>query len=410
MNNLSQIQIAILVIGAVSLVGVIISLVRRASTFAGYEEYKPEMLKIAKSLRAELFRDSDDVVISGNHKKLPLQVRFSYSETTPGLNIRMQAPVSFTFFAVPKETTVSEGRVPVRTGDDSFDSRFSARTDHPTQARMLVGNKVMRAQMVQLCCSSKTYFTLTTGNIELSELIIPAPHTARHVLDHVEAMSTLAVAVEAIPGADKVKVLPYQREKSSPVVQIAIAIGAVAAMIAIFLMKPQSAEPDLSGVAAAMRTAEGVSAVDMAQIPSVTDWHAAKAEDFDANVASWIRGGGATAAGRVPLLIEPGDRPNDVAYWLINNKDAGGPQRVVVLQNGINIYDAQYPGLVGIARIPFADLANIDWSNKPPTEPTGDGLILLLRSGDSVTGRVFFFKAQRFYSGVPSRYEQVALQ
>ena len=262
--------------------------------------------------------------------------------------------------------------------------------------------------MAQLCCSSKTYFTLTTGNIELSELIIPAPHTARHVLDHVEAMSTLAVAVEAIPGADKVKVVPYQREKSSPVVQIAIGIGAVAAMIAIFLMKPQSAQPDLSGVAAAMRTAEGVASVDMAQIPTATDWHAAKAEDFDRNVAAWIRGGGVTPTGRVPLQIEPGDKPNDVAYWLINNKGAGG--RVVVLQNGSNIYDAQYPDMVGIARIPLVSLGSIDWSNKPSTEPTGDGLFLLLRSGDSVTGRVLFFKGQRFYSGVPARYEQVSLQ
>lgn len=408
MNNLSHLQIAVLVVGAVSLVGVVISLARRASIFAGYEEYKPDMLKIARTLKAELFRDGDDVVISGNHNKLPLQVRFSYSETTPGLNLRMQAPVSFTFSVVPKGAVATEGRAPVRTGDDTFDARFVARTDHPTQAKMLVSNKVMRAQMTQLCCSSKTYLTLVTGSIELSELIIPAPSTARHVLDHVQAMGALATAVEAIPGADAVKIVPYQREKSSPVVQVAIAIGAITAMIAVFLMKPESAQPDLSGVAAAMATAEGVAAVDMAQIPTAADWHAANAEDFDAGVASWIKGGGSAPTGRVPLQIEPGDKSNDVAYWLIRNKGTGG--RLVVLQNGSNIYDAQYPDMVGIARVPLLELGNIEWSNKPPAEPAGDGIILLRRSDNSIIGRVLFFKGQRLYSGVPARYEQVSLQ
>src|SRR5437588_5398405 len=334
---MSHIQLAILVIAAVSLVGLIISIIRGSSTFSGYEDYKQDMLKIAKSLHAEVFRDGDDVVIAGNHKKLPLQVRFSYSETTPGLNIRLQAPVSFTFSVVPKGATATEGRVPVRTGDEMFDARFVARTDHPTQAKMLVGNKVMRKQMAQLCCSSKTYLTLVTGSIELSELVIPTPATARHVLDHVEAMGLLATAVEAIPGADQVKITPYQRERSSPVVQIAIGVGAIAAIFAVFLLKPQSAQPDLSGVAAAMATAEGVAAVDMPQIPNAMEWHAAKAEDFDRDVASFVKGGGAVPTGRIPLQIEPGDTPRDVAYWLIKNKDSGN--RLVVIQNGVNIYD-----------------------------------------------------------------------
>jgi len=69
-----------------------------------------------------------------------------------------------------------------------FDARFAARTDHPTQAKMLVSSKTMRTHMEKLCCSSKSFLTMVTGSIEVSELIIPGPYTARHVLDHVESM------------------------------------------------------------------------------------------------------------------------------------------------------------------------------------------------------------------------------
>src|SRR5207253_3109174 len=184
----------------------IVAFVKKSAMMAGYEEYKADIQKIASTLKAEMFRDGNDVVIPGNYKKFPIQVRFSYSETTPGLNIRMQAPVSFTFSVVPKGARATEGRVLVRTGDEMFDARFAARTDHPTQAKMLVSSKIMRTHMEKLCCSSKSYLTLVTGNIELSELVIPSPYTARHVLDHVESMAVLAKEVGEIPGAEKIKI------------------------------------------------------------------------------------------------------------------------------------------------------------------------------------------------------------
>ena len=48
-----------------------------------------------------MFRDGNDLVLVGNFNSRPTQVRFSYDENTPGLNVRMQAPVSFTFSVVP---------------------------------------------------------------------------------------------------------------------------------------------------------------------------------------------------------------------------------------------------------------------------------------------------------------------
>src|SRR5437879_11204778 len=179
----------------------------------------------------------------------------------------MQAPVSFTFSVVPKGERASEGRVLVRTGDDMFDARFAARTDHPTQAKMLVSSKSMRTHMEKLCCSSKSYLTLVTGNIELSELVIPSPYTARHVLDHVESMAMLAKEVGEIPGAEKIKIAEYKREQSAPVVKIALAVGALVAIAAVFTGMTGVEDSSSSVVAGVVQT-EGVVAKDAAMIPN----------------------------------------------------------------------------------------------------------------------------------------------
>jgi hypothetical protein len=157
-----------------------------------------------------------------------------------------------------------------------------------------------------------------------------------------------------------------------------------------------------------MATADGVAAVDMSQIPNAMEWHAARVEEFDRNVAGWIKGSRSEPSGRVPLKLEPEDEHHDVAYWLVKNATQGN--RLVVLQNGTNIYDAQYPDLVGIARVPFADLANIDWETKPIVDPTGDALLLLRRTDAGTIGRVMLFKGQRLYTGIPKSYDQLSLQ
>jgi hypothetical protein len=96
-----HVQIGLVIAAAVTLIGTIVSFFRHSATLKGYEDYAADIKRIATSLRAEVFRDGNDVVITGNHRKHPVQIRFSYDENTPGLNIRMQAPVSFTLSVVP---------------------------------------------------------------------------------------------------------------------------------------------------------------------------------------------------------------------------------------------------------------------------------------------------------------------
>lgn len=404
MPALSPIQIAIAVIAVVSLVGVIITTMRKSSVLAGYGEYRQDIQKIASTLKLEMFRDGDDVVLTGNHKNKPIQIRFSYSETTPGLNIRMQAPVSFTFSVVPKGATSTEGRVLVRTGDDMFDARFAARTDHPTQAKMLVSSKPMRVQMEKLCCSSKTFLTLTTGNIELSELVIPQPYTTRHVMDHLDSMAILADAVDDIPGAEKIKIVPYQREKSTPIFRIAVAIGAITALAAIFVIQaPNANSPMEEGV---QPPPAGILPVDEPLIINAHRWRAATADDFQPEIVNWMRSFGVAAEGRFELDVD-GSEIQDVAYFLAGE---GGQRRVVLLQNRDNVYDSILEDLVGVARVPKASLTNIEWNKKPASDPEGDGLLLIRGTPGNYRGIVVFMKDGRAVAAQPASYENVSLR
>ena len=404
MPALSPIQIAITVIAAVTLVGVILSTMRKSSLLAGYGEYRQDIQKIADQLKLELFRDGDDVVLAGNHKSKPVQIRFSYSENTPGLNIRMQAPVSFTFSVVPKGARATEGRVLIRTGDEMFDARFAARTDHPTQAKMLVSSKPMRTQMEKLCCSSKTFLTLTIGSIELSELIIPQPYTARHVTDHLDSMAMLSEAVDDIPGAEKIKITPYQREKSTPIFRIVLAIGAMTALAAVFVI---GRPPTINALEDAGTPAPpGVLPVDMSLIPGVDKWRGATADDFPPEVANWMKSYGVEPSGHFELDVD-GTELKDYAYFLATDE---GKRRVVLLQNRTNVYDSIYDDLVGVVRVPKYSMQSIEWKKKPSEEADGDGLLIIRGTPDNLRGMVVYPKNGRIIAAVPTNFQNIGLK
>src|SRR5436305_1450065 len=128
--------IALAIIAVVGLVGYVISYIQAKAAMRGYEELAPDIQALSKVLKAERFRDGSDLVLNGNYGKFPAVLRFSYSDNTPGLNLRMKAPSTFTLSVVPKGAKATEGRVQVRTTEEMFDARFVTRTDHPTQARM----------------------------------------------------------------------------------------------------------------------------------------------------------------------------------------------------------------------------------------------------------------------------------
>src|SRR5437868_2234981 len=309
----NPILVALAIVAGVALLGLIISSMRSTANFKGYEEEAADAREISRGIKGEIFRDGDDLVVSGTFRKWPVVVRFSFAENTPGLNVRMRVPANFTLSVVPKGQRATEGRVLVRTSDEMFDARFATRTDHPTQARMFIGGKTALTHLMKLCCSSKTFLTLATGNLELSELVIPTPYAARHVLDHLNSMSILATALREMPGADALKIEPYEREKSR-VVQLTLAAGVVTAVlvVAAALEKPKDTASSIVHDVQ-VKAPEGVLPADAAHMGNVEHWRLGLRSDFDPTGAGWMRGAGHDPSGRLEgKYAGAGRRPDPV--------------------------------------------------------------------------------------------------
>lgn len=405
---MSPLQTAILIIALVTIIGVVVSFMRKSSALAGYDEIKAEVPRVASAIRAEMFRDGEDLVLTGNYQGRPTQVRFSYAENTPGLNIRMQAPVSFTFSVVPKGARATEGRVLVRTGNDMFDAKFASRTDHPTQAKMLVGGRASLASIEKLCCSQKTFLTMTRGSMELSELVIPTPYTGRHVMDHIESMAVVAKTVEEIPGAESVKVVPYEREKSAPVFRLALVAGAVAAILAVFFLKPSSTQADLKAAGGQdFVRAEGVDTVDAAKIGNLRGWRALRTDEVDPEIVGAAKSSGLDGTGKIPIDLNGNEAP-DVAYILRNEQ---GKDRLVILQDNGVVYDTVYNGLVGGLPVAASGVSSITWRVRPRALPENTGGVMLFsRSNDTLAPVILLVNGRNVASGTPQDWRAVSLK
>ena len=409
MGSLPPIAIALAIIFVVTLVGFVIAHFRDRNTYAGYEEIVGEARQVARSLKGELFRDGTDLVASGNFLKLPVVVRFSYAENTPGLNMRMSAPSTFTLSVVPRGAQATEGRVLVRTSDEMFDAKFTSRSDHPTQAKIFLGGKTVNAALHKLCCSQKTFFTMTTGSMELSELVIPEPYTAHHVIDHLESMRRLAGAASEMPGAHTVAIHEIEKERAV-VGRIAIAVGVLTALLVVVGATRNLTSSAKAGPVdpAASSTGPGILPVDAMGIPQAARFRTAKESDLDASAAAFLRQFGEIHSGRVPGNYSGQNSPRDVAYLLVGDT---GRWRVVLLSNGINKMDSEYVSVAFIARVPQEKLKSIAWANQAPTgEPDGDGLLIVRQADDPASGNVVYLSGGRPVSGAPATYNSVSLE
>src|SRR5471030_1962820 len=129
----------------VGIVGIVVYWVRRFAIFLGYKAIQPDVLQIAELLKTRPMRERNDVVMAGSYGGQPTIVRFSHRVDTPGLDIQMRVPATVNLFLVPKTIAADgEGRVVIRTGSAALDRRFNARTDHPTEVRMLIAGTTIK--------------------------------------------------------------------------------------------------------------------------------------------------------------------------------------------------------------------------------------------------------------------------
>ncbi|MBI2678260.1 MAG: hypothetical protein HYX28_05725 [Candidatus Koribacter versatilis] len=407
--NQHPLIIALLVVAAVAIAGFIIAMFRGKNTFSGYEDLAPDARAIAKALKdSEVFRDGGDLVVSGNFQKLPTIVRFSYEENTPALNIHMKAPATFTLSVVPKGARATEGRVLVKTPDDMFDARFTTRSDNPTQAKMFTSGKSVMQALQKVCCSSKTFFTVTPGAVELSELTMPAPYTARHVSDHIGMMGQLARELGEMPGSETVKIRALQREGTSWILRGAVALGVIAAIVTIVAATQDYGKPAPMDIGRDAQLPAGVLPVDAQAMTKLDHWRVAQESDFSGAALTWLRDNDEKPAGRMGGDFTGFGGGTDAAYLLIN--EDSGKRRIVLVGHGNAYYDVGFDKLDGIAVLPHRFIDRVEWAAPLALQPDGDGLVLVLDGEDAKSAIVLFLKDRKLISAKPVNYQRMRLE
>lgn len=404
MGSLTPIATALGIVVVLFGIGAFIAYFRDRRKFHGYEDLMSEAAMLAKKLDGEVFRDGEDLVVSGNVDRMPTYVRFSHAETTPGVHIRMEAPANVRLAVAPRSAPPTEGRATVRTGDESLDSRCVVRCEEPMHAKLFVGSKPVIAELLKLCCSSRTFFTVVTGAMELSELTIPHGDVGRHVAEHIASMRRLVPEIEKLPGSDKVKVQPLKRERHL-VLKTAIAIGLVAAFFAVFAATKQRSQ--VTHAAAAVESLPaGVLPADAPEIVGLKGWRLATESEFDGDSVGWIRSFLKEPTGRIAGKFGPRAEAEDSAYVLVNGE---GTRRLVIIADGMSRYDTRFSHIGVLALVPKANVGKIEWAGSPPDNPDGDGVLIVRTRGDRSSGVIFFTSGGRVVTGVPVDYQRVDL-
>ena len=390
----------------VGIVGIVVYWVQRFAVFFGYKAIQPDVLQIAELLKAQPVRERNDVVLAGYYGGHPTIVRFSHRVDTPGLDIQMRVPATINFFLAPKAITAeSEGRVVMRTGSASLDRRFNARTDHPTEVRMLTAGSAIMASLEQLCCSTQTGLAIKDRTIELSELTIP-PFTANHVFDHLQSMLTLAQGVRDMPGSDRIKVEPLPRRGSSWPVRVALA-GGLVCLVALLFTQPYSHPAGAIASGSTPTPSSGVTPADAVRMQQLQGWHVARTEDFSGSARRFLRERGVAASGRVMGDFGGRGAAVDSAYLLL---DADGRKRVSMLARGMVVYDAIFPQADALARISKSAVAKIQWMSSAPQYPSdGDALLVIQNANDPSASVVLLRHGTQTYSARPADFTKIDL-
>jgi hypothetical protein len=401
---LSPLPIAILVCSAVCLIGILARTFKDRRTFAGYKGMAADVKRIAKSIGAEVSRNADDLVLSGNFERIPVTMRFSNSATEPGLKIVCTAPVDFQLSFTPKGETSLEGRVIVPTQSPNFNMRFSARSDDPEHAKLFLALPDAQHHIERLCYSSNTFLLFSPRTIELREVLVPLD-TYRHVCSRLRSLAVLNNEAAKLPNASRIKVVPIKHLSSSWVLKFALLVGAVAAVAAVL---SSAAPPEVA--ATETKPSNGILPVDERVIPDAGNWRTVNLIELGSRFSDWMQGFGVTPTSKIDLDAG-GDGPALGTAYLLATEKTPEVRRVVWITNHQVLCDL-VDRIEGIAKVPRDSMPAIVWSegSTPPEAAEGDGLLVVRDYEKPQGGTVFFFSHEKLYSAVPSDFHNVPLR
>lgn len=405
MTSISPLVLAAAIMAAAVVVGAGILLVRSRRTFRGYSEIAQDVKSLAERLNAELFRDGDDLVISGEYQNMPTLLRFSNSDNTPAVSIEARIAAAIQLTITPKQmpdtAAGSKVKLPLR-----LDHKFVAKSKEPLEIEMLLEQQAAVGLFTGLCCSQRTVLDISPGKLRLSEMLVPTS-LLTHVINHLREIHDLCEVIKTLPGSDTVKIVRIPRERSSWPLRAAIAMGVLIAAVSVMAATKDRSKPK---VAAVVETSiHGMVPTDAAVIPFANDWRTVDTSELQTSFISWVTAAGKPVSSRYEFDSDDTGRPNGVAYLLTN---AEGAKRVVALVDHRVVFDSSFKNLAGCTSVPAASIRNIQWdSTKNVREQTsGDGILLVRDADDPHSGVILYFENGTLRSGSPVDYRSISLE
>jgi hypothetical protein len=401
---MNPLALATLIVAVVSLTGVITAMVLNARKIKGYQEFAAEAKAIKKKLNGQLFRDGDDLVVSGNYQQLPTIVRLSQAENTPGLSMEVKVPSAFTFSLTPRQApAVLKGTV---FNVPNLSTNFVGRTDSVLEANQLIDSPSVRKALSAICISQKTFLNLMPGRLLIEDLLIPSDVFER-VMVRLQALSTINAQLEKFPGADKRKPKLVRHDRTSWAFRAALAAGiivtiAVLAQNAVTASSKPTPRP-------AKEVASSIAKNDAILIPKIQDWRPVEDSNFDPDFTSWMQSSGAKPSSELMFSADSSRLRDDKVYFLTNAK---GQKRVVAIVDHRVALDGVYEHVAGVAIVPMDVVSKVEWpmSRTPFKEIPGDGLLIVRDFNAKDGATLLFFGDNGHVSGMPENYQQLDIR
>ncbi len=377
---------------------------QRRTLFSGYGEIREDVLRLAKALDAEVFRDHQDLALRGSHKKWPVLVRFS-SRATDIVSIQMGTPATFQMSIQARSLPVREGKTRISTRDSRFDARFAATSNNPTEARLFVREPEVMELTKKLCVSLASSLRISHGRLEVAESSFRAPDILGFILGRLPTMETLAGKLGEMPGADTITIVSYKR-KGNRVERAVMAVALALALVAAIRWPGGSVKEQAAGFHSSPVAPAGILPADALQIGNLAGWRLAQESDFSHETAYWLRGEGVLPSGRIAVDLSGNNTHRDMAYILI---DGSQMMRVVLFSQGLRVYDQRYQSIAIASRMPHSGMASATWKDGVSANADGDGLLLATRGDDRTSGVVFTMHDGKLTFNLPADYRNLNL-
>lgn len=400
-------MIAGLVISALAVGGIVAAVMREISLFTDFRDIAPQVKTIASQLRAEVFRDRHDLVISGEYRGIPAVLRFCKQLDAPAMGLYMRIPVACQLSLIPKQMSGSSHSSNVKLNSRVLTEHFVAKSMNPAELGSLLAEEKTVKLLESLCCSTKTILELNRGRLELLEMAMPE-ELNRQVLGQLVTICELADLLATMPEADRVTIRPWKREHRSWLFKAAVAAGvAVVAVSVIAATKERGRVVFASSTDAEL--IHGVPANDASFINEMITWRAANADEVNGQFANWLQDAGQKPKTRVEFHPVSGGLSRGVAYLLVRED---GARRLVVLVDHRAVFDACFSRIDGIAVVPVTSFPKLKWGQwqAPTQKPNGDAILVVRDAADPRSAELLFFPNGTLFSGVPRDYSSIDLQ